>query len=263
MGESAGSVVAAEAAHAVDASGAEAPAEVPAAAESIVEELRDRAAQYQALASFFLDLPSVAGVQSVADGLADAGATNCDCSGEADEASEARAETADGRATGEVSPGLQELAAFFAGVEVGEALVEQIAADRTFLVRGITKRGPRPPYGLVHAGSDPAVSMVKLKQRYREAGFVFGKNTGEAPDYLGVMLAFMASVLERAAENADECEVLLAASDEFLRLYVAPTVRSYNAEALDAADTGYCRGMLMMLDEFIAAEAAAAAAAAI
>ena len=212
--------------------------ELPEAAkvveEAVVEELQDRALQYLALASFFLDLPSVAGIQSVADGLANELVEGTD------------------------SPGLRLLVDFFEGTVVDELLVDKIGADRTFLVRGITKRGPRPPYGLLHAGSDPAVSMVKLKQRYREAGFVFGKDTGEAPDYLGVMLAFMASVLGRAAENPEERAALVRAGDEFLQLYVEPTTRSFSEEALDAAETGYCLGMLTLLDEFIAAEVAEA-----
>lgn len=197
------------------------------------EELEDRALQYQALASFFLDLPSVEGVAQVAAGLP---------------ASVAEASAA--------SPGMGVMAAFFEGAPVDEDLVEQIAADRTFLVRGITKQGPRPPYGLLHAGSDPAASMIKLKQRYREAGFPLEEDTGEAPDYLGVQLAFMAAVLGRAANSPEERDALLRAADEFLRLYVAPTVRSYTAEAIDAATTGYCCGMLMMLQEFIDTEEA-------
>lgn len=195
--------------------------------------LGERAGQYRVLASFFMDIPSAESLGAVEAQLE--GAEEC------------------------ASPGLRELIAFFSEAGGADERLADVSVDRTFLVRGTTKKGPRPPYGSLHADADPQTSMLALKARYREAGFDLAQRVHEAPDYLGVELAFMAALLERAARaDADEAARLDALGDSFLRAFALPLARSYVPEARGFARTGYCRGMLSLVEEVLEAECARA-----
>lgn len=194
----------------------------------------DRELQYEMFASFFLDLPS-------ADKLVIM-------------ASEAKGMEVGG------SAGLEELGGFFARLETCDcdAVLQEVGVDRTFLVRGTTKNGPKPPYGSLYQGTLSEKSMLALKHFYRRAGLELSECVHEAPDYLGVELAFMATLLERAQSFSGSDEERAGAcfhqAQEFLADHLAPLAKSYVAEALPYARTGFCRGMLLLLDEFMESE---------
>lgn len=189
----------------------------------------NRADQYRALASFFLDLPQKETLTRMAEAVKD------------DECA---------------SEGLRELQAFFTEVSLeDEGMLDAVGSDRTFLVRGVTKQGPRPPYGSLYANQTSESSMLRLKALYRRAGFELASDAHEAPDYLGVELAFAATLLDRVmSAEGEEAERLGALSNEFVKDFVAPFGYEYASEALGWAKTGFCRGMLMLLREFLESE---------
>lgn len=189
----------------------------------------NRADQYRALASFFLDLPQRETLSRMAEAVKD------------DECA---------------SEGLRELQLFFMEASLeDDALLDSVGSDRTFLVRGVTKQGPRPPYGSLYANQTSESSMLRLKALYRRAGFELSSDAHESPDYLGVELAFAAALLDRVmSAEGDEAERLADLSSEFVGDFVAPFGYEYASEALGWAKTGFCRGMLLLLREFLESE---------
>lgn len=188
-----------------------------------------RADQYRALASFFLDLPQRETLARMAEAVKD------------DECA---------------SEGLRELQMFFLEMPPDdERLLDVIGADRTFLVRGVTKQGPRPPYGSLYASQTSESSMLRLKAMYRRAGFELSSAAHESPDYLGVELAFAAELLDKVmVSEGEEADRLAELSNEFVKDFVAPFGYEYASEALGWAKTGFCRGMLSLLREFLESE---------
>lgn len=201
-------------------------------------EARERADQYRALASFFLDLPQKEALAGMAEALSD---------------------FTEG-AEGEESVGMGELRSFFADASVDDRLLDTIGADRTFLVRGVTKKGPRPPYASLYADQASGSSMFSLKATYRQAGFDLSADAHEAPDYLGIELAFCAMLLDRVAQACESGEdetavaALVGGADDFVAKRVLPLGCGYADEAIPYAKTGYCRGMLHLLKEFLETE---------
>lgn len=185
----------------------------------------NRADQYRALASFFLDLPQRETLERMAEAVKDDECT---------------------------SEGLRELQQFFTEMSLEDGkLLDVVGADRTFLVRGVTKQGPQPPYGSLYANQTSEASMLRLKALYRRAGFELSPEAHEAPDYLGVELAFAAELLDKvAASEGEEADRLAELSNEFVKDFAAPFGYEYASEALGWAKTGFCRGMLLLLREF-------------
>ena len=193
---------------------------------------QNRADQYRALASFFLDLPKRETLQIMAEAV---------------------------KGDPDASEGLRELQVFFSEASIDdEGVLDEVGSDRTFLVRGVTQKGPRPPYGSLFAGETPEApgsSMLRLKALYRRAGFEVSESAAESPDYLGVELAFAAALLDKVAvAEGEEAEKLAKMSEEFVRGFVAPFGHAYVQESLGWARTGFCRGMLLLLREFLESE---------
>ena len=153
-------------------------------------------------------------------------------------------------------------AVFFADAPLDDHLLDVVGADRTFLVRGVTKKGPRPPYASLYANQSSGSSMFSLKATYRQAGFDLSTDAHEAPDYLGVELAFCAMLLDRAVRACESGEdtgtvaALVDRADDFVARHVLPLGCGYADEAISYAKTGYCRGMLHLLKEFLETEEA-------
>lgn len=204
-------------------------------------EFAQQAAQYKAFASFFLELPTASSIETYRT-LA--------------------------KECGDITPGLGELVRFFednSGL-TSEELVTKVGIDRTFLLRGTTKKGPKPPYGSLYSGAAEAgrgaesgASMLALKAAYREAGLELSSNVHEAPDYIGVELAFMALLFERAEAacgrgDAKAVEATMKEGKRFFQTYLSPLANGYTEEALSFARTGFCRGIMMLLQEFIKIE---------
>ena len=195
--------------------------------------IEDRAQEYASLSSFFLQLPTRELLESTKESV----------------------EGLEGQ-----GDGLAEIADYFAEKRLAniDDLLEEVGADRTYLVRGVSTKGPRPPYGSLYAGADMSVGMAAVAASYRKAGFVLRPDIHDTPDFLGVELNFMATLLNRVADLArsgDDAQAQEIASDAckfFISLL--PFARAYIAEALPYAKTGYCRGYLMMLDEFMQSE---------
>lgn len=199
--------------------------------------LSERAALYKLLASFFLDLPTEEDVRGV---------LNAVCGDEA--------ETGDSECAN--SEAVMELRRYRDTVGVDDASVGEVAQDRTFLVRGVTKNGPQPPYAPLYNGGAQGAEALSVKTYYRQAGFEYSPDAHEAPDYLGVELYFAGRLLEKSTETEQlDGERLFSIANEFIKTQVIPFGLKYADEGLVWAKTGYCRGVLLLLKEFLEREA--------
>lgn len=198
-------------------------------------QLHLRACQYDLFARFFLELPTREYLETMR-GLAGEG--------------------------GDLE-GIADLRGYFrhADALTHEEALREVGVDRTFLLRGTTKQGPIPPYNSQFSGEGPQQSMAFLSGVYRQWGASLSKDAVEAPDYLGIELAFMALLLNRADQAPEEEEDENAdarAAQEFLRDYLAPFAQGYVNQALPFAKTGFCVGILKLLREFVGEELRAA-----
>lgn len=202
------------------------------------EGLERRAVGYRAFASYFLDLPTADMITAYR---------------------EFAKENAD------ASLGAQTIARFFElrANDTENDILTAVSVDRTYLVRGTTKKGPKPPYGSMYLslaeagkGAQAGSDMLLLKAAYRDAGLALSTFVHEPPDYMGVELVFMAALLERASEELEAGDALSAAktlgrAESFFLVHLEPLARAYASEALSLAKTGFCAGIMELLCEFV------------
>lgn len=187
----------------------------------------------QVLTTFLLTPPTVEWLEAiVANMRGDCSTADEDASGSLAKFAEFATETASG---------------------IDEDTFTKVSVDRTFLIGGTTKQGPRPPYGSLYLNraSDAGESMVAIKEAYRAAGLKIADEAHEASDYLGVELVFLSEMISRViaaktAEDADENYRRIAA---FFEKDLAPLAEGFIADAMPAARTSFCQGMLLMLGE--------------
>jgi len=141
-----------------------------------------------------------------------------------------------------------------------EEMLEEIAIDRTRLMRGLTPNGPTPPYQSAFSGTQASKTLQELMAFYTRCSFILNENAQEAPDYLGVELAFAAQLCKKLAslceaesydEELDSVSDLL---DEFIRDFMSPLVFAYTEVVATHANTKYCRQFAEVLKEFIQSE---------
>ncbi|MFT7004127.1 MAG: TorA maturation chaperone TorD [Sulfurimonas sp.] len=135
-----------------------------------------------------------------------------------------------------------------------EIVLEELAIDRTYLMRGTTKVGPRPPYELVYANgeykeeSDEA--LVEITKIYQKFGMKIVSSTNDRPDFLGIELAFMA----KFCDQDDSKEI----QKSFLINHLGNFSLQYSEEVLKFSRTDFYKGIALLLAEFIRAEVQAA-----
>lgn len=164
------------------------------------------------------------------------------------------------------------LAAFrAAGVDPGEdfaeedaaRLLDRLAVDYTQLFHGPEVR--IAPYESIQTGDGPDLmgrSAHAVRRFMGEVGYVVLPDSGELPDHISVELAFMAELIRREAEAAEEGDTAMAARAaalqrrflaEHLGHWAVPFARKVQARA----QTRFYAAMAELLAEFITAERAA------
>lgn len=137
----------------------------------------------------------------------------------------------------------------FFGSGDAEELQKELAVDRTRLFRGVDPDGLLPPYGSFWC--DESDLLVRLPAEYQRAGMAASAHNHERADYLGVYFAFLALLAQREsqAEDAQERQQLMRLREDFLAAQVSPWISRYCDAALSYAETGFFRGLLMLMAE--------------
>ena len=139
---------------------------------------------------------------------------------------------------------------------LAEETMEAIAVDRTRLMRGLTPDGPTPPYQSAFSGGSAQRTLEALLTFYARNSYSLSSDVHEAPDYLGVELAFAATLCKKLAalsdEGANEEEIQAAENslNEFITTFVGPLALAYSEILETHANTHYHRQFAWVLREF-------------
>lgn len=157
---------------------------------------------------------------------------------------------------GSGSAGLDEIARY--GREQAgrdpQDIVLDLARDRVRLMRGVNQEGIEPPYESLYVGHAANTTIGSLNNFYQQLGYAVNDEVKDAPDQLGVEIAFVKLVLEleRDAldrgdeEQADEYEEL---HHSFLSQHLGRWGDAYAAKMAAAAETGFYRGVALLVGE--------------
>lgn len=194
-------------------------------------QLEQTIATYDLLSSLFLSLPDEELANSVLSGAFEEGSG---------------------------SKGLDEIARWSRaqrGRSVEDVLLD-LSRDRVVLMRGVNKEGIQPPYESLYLGQKENATIGSLNRFYAESGYALADEVKDAPDQLGVEIAFAKTVLERELEAVVEDDAQKAVEFEalyrsFLSQHLGRWAASYGAKAAEAASTGFYRGIGLLVGEVL------------
>lgn len=137
------------------------------------------------------------------------------------------------------------------------ALQRELAADRTRLCRGLNARGPLPPYESYFTDGDAGLddTEARLKRFYAQGALHRSASVVERADYLGVELAFAASLAFAEAEALAQGRNDAALRDlreRFETEHLESWVAHWCAQAKPAAHTSFFRGFTALLGSLFA-----------
>jgi len=139
-------------------------------------------------------------------------------------------------------------------------ILQEMAVDRTGLLRGTGHKDLKPPYeGLYRGKENTGESLLEIKRFYRKAGLMPEDRVNESPDYLCIELDFMKHLClreQRQWSDGEEVAETIAQEEAFLKNHLGNWVGAFCAEAEKHARTDFYRGFAMILDAFVAMDMA-------
>ena len=128
-------------------------------------------------------------------------------------------------------------------------LLAAISVDRTYLIRGLTQSGPRPPYESVYVNHAAHEIIGQLNVTYAEIGYSIAEGVHEPSDYIGVELSFMKELCVRELETSDENMRTLQKA--FFEKHLGRWAQDLAREFITKAQTDLYRAIGYMLNDFI------------
>lgn len=195
------------------------------------EQLEQTIATYDLLASLFLTLPDRELVDSILTGTFEDGSH---------------------------SEGLNEIARWGREQQDNdpEKVLLNLSRDRVMLMRGANMEGIQPPYESLYIGQQENTTIGSLNRFYGECGYTKAEDIKDAPDQLGVEIAFAKLILEQELEaithgNLEKAAELEALHRSFLSQHLARWASAYGAKMAETASTGFYRGIGMLIAELL------------
>ena len=164
------------------------------------------------------------------------------------------------------APGMELIKSYIESVKDKDIdkIVDEIAVDRTWLIHGLYREGPRPPYEMVYyypvrdafarQGDIPEAAekmrirnMRSLTAIYREAGMTVGENAHQPPDYLGLELVFMEELYKQGEGTFEKRK-------EFVENHLGRFGVMYADEMIKFARTDFWRGIAFLFKAFLEEE---------
>ena len=137
-----------------------------------------------------------------------------------------------------------------------EQILEEMAVDRTGILRGTGHRDLKPPHeGLYRGKENAGECLLEIKRFYRKAGLMPEDGVNESPDYLCIELDFMKHLCLREQkqwENKGDVAETIAQEEAFLVNHLGSWVGAFCDQAQRHARTDFYRGFAMVLDAFVA-----------
>lgn len=145
-----------------------------------------------------------------------------------------------------------------AGRDIADVLLD-LSIDRTQLLRGVREDGIRPPYESLYIDVKSESSCLAIVRAYKAAGLGVSEAVKESPEYIGCEMGFMLELCRReqsAIEAADPKAVGLAreAQASFFSDHLGRWAGAFAAAMVDAARTGFYKGVAYLLSDFIEEE---------
>jgi TorA maturation chaperone TorD len=136
-----------------------------------------------------------------------------------------------------------------------EEVLEELAVDRTRILRGTGHSELKPPYEGVYSGKKNfGDSLLEIKRFYRKAGIMPDASVSESPDYICVEMDFMKQLCIREqkqwAEDGDGPETLKT-EEGFLKAHLARWAGDFCDQVEKYALTDFYRGFSMITGAFI------------
>lgn len=131
-----------------------------------------------------------------------------------------------------------------------EKVVEDLAVDRTLILRNPYENDYKPPYESQYRRDLSANEIIlELQNLYTGAGLAQTENK-ESNDFLLIELDFVKQMLKKAAEPAGQGRYLPVAQS-FLSDHILQWVPTFCTAAGNVCKTDFYAGWLMFLSEFV------------
>ena len=144
-----------------------------------------------------------------------------------------------------ITTGARRILEFFKETKVSESVLENLAVDRTKILRAPQKGKFNPPYESLYCEKEKKDGLLRRLQRiYIRSGFV-PVDSGETADFLLIQLDFMRLLIQKGE---------LKQQKEFLNEHLGAWVPRYTSEAQKIGETEFYRGWLEFLEGFLRLE---------
>jgi putative dimethyl sulfoxide reductase chaperone len=202
-----------------------------------------RAAMYDLLESVFICMPGVEFLEDLKTGCYDEDLGHWGTAGNSN-----------------LSRGIACLKSYLSSIQTRKPaeILEEIAVDRTALLRVTSDRNYRLPYESLYTPAGRAGDIIsRLKGFYSRAGIVPEENIGEMLDYIGVEIDFMFQLcLKETGQWAErqDARPVMELEREFLEGHLGRWVNAFYTGAEPYCRTDFYRGFLQMLAGFMETE---------
>lgn len=140
------------------------------------------------------------------------------------------------------------------GPESDDALCNDLAVDRTRILRSTGHADLKAPYEGAYKGHPETVAL-EIKKFYRLTGFLPDETISESPDYIGIELDFMRQLCRREYQQwsaAADVNQTVVDEERFIREHLGSWTGEYVTRAKKCARTDFYQGFLMILEAFVA-----------
>lgn len=140
------------------------------------------------------------------------------------------------------------------------AVLQELAIDRTQLLRGLTQDGPRPPYESLYRRKSPQETISSLNTFYARENYGVSQDIHESSEYIGVELSFMRELCAKELtalqekESEQEIDTINRLQQDFLDQHLGKWAGLFGEEMIEYAKTDFYRGVGFLLKDFMAEE---------
>ncbi|QOX62123.1 hypothetical protein FRZ06_01535 [Anoxybacterium hadale] len=141
------------------------------------------------------------------------------------------------------------------GSENNHRIMEELAVDRTRLIRSAGKGKLRAPYeGLYKKKEDTHTIILSVKKFYKRMGIMPISYANDSPDFFCTELDFMKQLCLMEAEAQNGLSDIKTIEREFLNQHLGSWIGDYCSAAGETAKTGFYKGLLLILEGFVELE---------
>ena len=139
--------------------------------------------------------------------------------------------------------------------ENSQRIMEELAVDRTRLIRSAGKGKLKAPYeGLYKKKEDTHMVILNVKKFYKCMGIAPTSYANDSPDFFCTELDFMKQLCLMEADAQNNFGDVKTIEREFLNQHLGSWIRTYCSAAIETAMTGFYRGLLLILESFVELE---------